>query len=179
MRRTRPRRHPASAAGFSLIELMVGVSVLGVLASLALLAGSETLAQQRLEAATRRLAQGLERGRAEAEERGRPCGLSLGAGGWEEPAGGELEPCSSGVRSLDEGVEPGVVALRHTLPPVLRFSSNGLVLDGGTVVLTSAGTALRRCLVMALPLGVVRLGRYAGAADGPPESAACQPDPEL
>ncbi len=168
-----------AAAGFSLPELLVGVTVLAVLAGLALMAGGETLARQGVEAATRRLAQGIERARAEAEERGRPCGLSLGAGGWEAPAPGGLAPCAQAVRSLDEGVEQGTVQLNQTLPPVLRFSSNGLVLDGGTVVLSSGGTPLRRCLVMALPLGVVRLGRYGGPVGAAPDSAACLPDPTL
>ncbi len=60
----------------------------------------------------------------------------------------------------------GGVELHHNLPAALRFSSNGLVLDGGLVVLASAGTPLR-------------LGRYAGPDGGPPESAACEPDPLL
>jgi hypothetical protein len=71
------------------------------------------------------------------------------------------------------------VAVVHNLPPALRFSSNGLVLDGGTVVLSTTGTPLRRCLVMALPLGVVRLGRYAGDPTATPSSAACEVDPSL
>jgi prepilin-type N-terminal cleavage/methylation domain-containing protein len=172
------------ATGFTLPELLVAVSLLGLLVVLGLMQGGETLAQQRVEAATRRLAQGLERGRAEAEEQGRPCGLSLGARGWEEPAGGGgLAPCSKAVMPLAEGPGQGDpssgLRLVHNLPAELRFSSNGLVLDGGTVVVSSSGTALRRCLVMALPLGVVRLGRYQGAADGPPDSTACRPDPNL
>jgi hypothetical protein len=61
--------------------------------------------------------------------------------------------------------------LVHNFPAVLRFSSNGLVLDGGTAVLTSSGTTLQRCLVMALPLGITRLGRY--------QSGRCDPDPAL
>ncbi|CAK6692248.1 GspH/FimT family protein [Synechococcus sp. BA-124 BA4] len=171
------------ATGFTLPELLVAVVVLGLLAALGVMQGGETLARQRVEAATRRLAQGLERGRAEAEEQGRPCGLSLGAQGWEEPAGGGLEPCSKAVMPLAEGAGQGDpssgLRLVHNLPAELRFSSNGLVLDGGTVVVSGSGTELRRCLVMALPLGVVRLGRYQGAADGPPDSTACRPDPEL
>lgn len=51
-------------------------------------------------------------------------------------------------------------------PAALRFRSNGVVLDGGTVVLAGAGTPLR-------------LDRYAGSDGGPPESAACEPDPLL
>jgi hypothetical protein len=63
------------------------------------------------------------------------------------------------------------VQLRHNLPDAVRFTSNGLVLDGGTVVVNAPGTALERCVVMSLPLGVVRMGRW---LDG-----ECRPDPSL
>jgi len=162
--------------GASLSELLITVAVLAALAGLAIQAGSESLARQRLEGATRRLAQGIERGRAEASQRGEPCGLSLSEQGWQPPADGSLTACRATALELAEGVESASVELRHNLPEVLRFSSNGLVLDGGTVVLTSAGTALRRCLVMALPLGIVRLGRYGGGPTGAPDSTLCQPD---
>jgi hypothetical protein len=53
------------------------------------------------------------------------------------------------------------------------------VLDGGTVLIAANGVALRRCLVLSLPLGVVRLGRYSGPADGTPSSSACLADGAL
>jgi hypothetical protein len=73
--------------------------------------------------------------------------------------------------ALGEGVAGGAVQLEHNLPPEVRFTSNGLVLDGGTVRLSAEGSDLERCLVMALPLGVVRLGRW--------EQQGCQADPSL
>lgn len=163
---------------FSLPELLVGLAVLGLLAGLTIQAGGESQARQRLEVAARRVALGIERGRAAAERSGRPCALSLTAAGWEDPASGGV-PCERAAIALGEGVENGTVTVTHNLPAALRFSSNGLVLDGGTVVVSGAGTPLKRCLVMALPLGVVRLGRYGGPAGGPPSSEACQPDPAL
>lgn len=165
--------------GYSLTEMLVGVSVLLLLAGLAIYVGAESMARQRLEVATRRLVLGLERGRAAAEQLGRPCGLSLTPAGWEDPLKGSLAGCERAAMPLVEGVENGSIQLSHNLPDTLRFTSNGLVLDGGTVVLTSAGTELRRCLVMAPPLGVVRLGRYGGAPGGRPDSDSCRPDPTL
>jgi prepilin-type N-terminal cleavage/methylation domain-containing protein len=165
--------------GFSMPELLVGISVLGVLAGMAFHNGGEALARQRLEAATRRLGQGLERARSEAQRQGSPCGLSLSAAGWTAPNGGELPPCERTLEGLQELVGGGDVAVAHNLPPVLRFSSNGLVLDGGTVLIAAEGVALRRCLVLSLPLGVVRLGRYVGSAEGTPSSSACIADEAL
>jgi prepilin-type N-terminal cleavage/methylation domain-containing protein len=161
----------AQASGFSLVELLVGVAILGLLAALGWGGGSESLARQRLEAATRRLDQGIQRGRAEAQKIGRPCGLSLQEEGWAPPVGGVMPPCLHTLESLKDPIAAGEVQLSHNFPAVLRFSSNGLVLDGGTAVLQAAGTSLQRCLVMALPLGITRLGRY--------EAGRCEPDPSL
>jgi hypothetical protein len=87
------------------------------------------------------------------------------------PAQSSLAPCLQTLESLKEPIAAGEVQLVHNFPAVLRFSSNGLVLDGGTAVLSSSGTTLQRCLVMALPLGITRLGRY--------RNGGCQPDPSL
>ena len=163
---------PAAAPGYSLPELLVAVAVLGLLAALSISSGSETLARQRLEVVARRLDQGLNRARAEAQRQGVPCGLSLQAEGWRPPGDGSgLPPCFNDPQRLSELVGGAEVRISHNLPAQLRFSRNGLVLDGGTVVLSTAGTDLQRCLVMALPMGITRLGRY-----GP---GGCQPDPTL
>ena len=157
--------------GFSLAELLVGIAIVGLLAVLGWSGGSETLARQRLEAATRRLDQGIQRGRAEAQKLGRPCGLSLQPEGWMPPSQSSLSPCLQTLESLKEPIAAGEVRLVHNFPAALRFSSNGLVLDGGKAVLSSSGTTLQRCLVMALPLGITRLGRY--------RNGGCEPDPSL
>jgi prepilin-type N-terminal cleavage/methylation domain-containing protein len=167
----RAQNNAPNAAGFSLAELLVGLAILGLLAALGWSGGSETLARQRLEAATRRLDQGIQRGRAEAQKLGQPCGLSLQPEGWAAPAQGSLSPCLQTLESLQEPMDAAELRLVHNFPAVLRFSSNGLVLDGGTAVLSTSGTSLQRCLVMALPLGITRLGRF--------RNGGCEPDPSL
>jgi hypothetical protein len=54
-----------------------------------------------------------------------------------------------------------------------------LVLDGGTVVVAAAGSDLQRCLVVSLPLGVVRTGRSKAAPGAIPRSGDCVVDPSL
>jgi type II secretory pathway pseudopilin PulG len=146
------------------VELLVTLSVLSLLTLLVVDSGRRHLAAVKVEAAARRLGTLLERSRDRAELAGSPLVLPLrGEGGLEEE-----------VLQGD-----GSLALHHTLPSQLRFTANGLVIDGGTAVVSAAGTDLRRCLVMSLPLGIVRVGRYDGDPAAGPSSSLCRPDPHL
>ena len=164
--------------GISLVEVLIAVVIMAILAGIAFGSGGDELARQRLESATRRLVIGIERGRLAALRTAQPCNLSLGPSGWEVPPDGSTV-CAGAAMGLGEGVAGGEVQLSHNFPAALRFSSNGLVLDGGTVVLTAKGTELKRCLVMALPLGIVRVGRYGANLAVGPRAEACSPDPQL
>ena len=157
--------------GFSLPEVLVVIVIVGLLAGMGGQSGAELLARARLEAATRRLHQGLQRAAAEASRQGQPSGMRLDAGGWGPPLRGSLPACQRTLQRLQGPLSKGVVQLEHNFPELLRFTSTGLALDGGTAVLSTAGTTLQRCVVMALPLGVVRLGRY--------QAGACNVDPSL
>lgn len=168
---TARRRVGRRQAGFTLTEMVLVALVLGMTTVVALRQGAEALARERVESATRRLALGLEQGRVAASRSGRPCGLQLGETGWQAPLAAALPPCPGVLTPAGEGIDRGGVRLEHNLPALVRFSSNGLVLDGGTVRIAAEGTALERCLVMSLPLGVVRLGRWL--------EGSCQGDPAL
>lgn len=159
------------AAGFSLVELLLVALLLGSMALLSLHQARLYLAQERVESASRRIALGLEQARLAASRSGRPCGLRLGREGWQPPQEGPLPPCMGLSLAGGEGLDRGEVQLEHNLPALVRFTSNGLVLDGGTVRIAASGSSLVRCLVMALPLGVVRLGRW--------QQDSCQADAAL
>jgi prepilin-type N-terminal cleavage/methylation domain-containing protein len=160
------------SGGFSLIELLVVVAVLTILALLAFGFEREALARLQVEAAARRVLLGLERGRAAAEREGRACALSLDQRGWRAPTAGGLPGCGGAPLELGEGVATlGELTVQHNLPSAVRFSSNGLVLDGGTVLVGHPATALVRCVVVSLPLGVTRVGLQG--------EAGCRPDPSL
>jgi type II secretory pathway pseudopilin PulG len=147
-----------------LVELLVALTLLSLLALLVIDSGRRQLAAVKVEAAARRLGTLLERSRDRAEQADSPLVLPLqGEGGLEAV-----------VLEGDAGL-----ALHHTLPSQLRFTANGLVIDGGTAVVSAVGTDLRRCLVMSLPLGIVRVGRYDGDPAAGPSSSLCRPDPTL
>lgn len=160
----------SESGGFTLPETLLALVLVGLLAQLGLASASTELAIARLEGASRRVMLGLERGRDAALRLGQPCALALSANGWQEPQGSSLPACEGAGLDLGEGLGGGpAVSLSHNLPAAVRFTSNGLVIDGGTVLLSTEGTDLVRCVVVALPLGVTRLGRQ-----GP---GGCLPDP--
>jgi hypothetical protein len=153
----------------TLAEQLVVVALLGGLGGWGLALGHEKRQRQKVEAVAGELLAGIQLARAEAERRQLACGLSLDRGGWQEPANGSLPACATGLKRFGDAV-----TLAHSFPATLRFSANGLVIDGGLVVLSQSGTQLRRCLVMALPLGLVRLGRYDADPAGPLSATLCQ-----
>lgn len=168
------RRSERGSCGLTLPELLVTVLVLGLMAAVGMGSVGRTLARTRVEAATRQLAVELEAARSSAEAAGTPCAVALTPQGWTQDQASALPPCR-----LAEAAALQQVKLSHNLAGPLRIASNGLLLDGGTVVVAAAGSDLQRCLVVSLPLGVVRIGRSKGAAGAPPRSSDCVVDPSL
>ena len=165
--RTRPN-------GFSLVECLVVVALLGILATLAIPSSSAVQRRLELESGLRRLRVGLDRGLMAAERDRQPCALQLIASGWQPSPIGDLPACRGAVMSLVE-TGAGEFELRSNLPEAVRFSTNGLVLDGGLVVLSHPSHGQALCLVIGLPLGISRTGVYQGDPGGYLSSALCLP----
>ena len=171
-----------ASAGFSLVELIVTVAVVGIIASLATPDSASDRHRLQLDAAARRLQLGLERARLLARRSQQPCGISLGSDAWLQPEpdalSGELAPCSGSGLALQEAFEQGPIRVHTNLPEMIRVSANGLLLDGGTTVLSHERVARSLCLVVSLPLGVSRVGVYQGELlelGEAPRSALCRP----
>ena len=163
-----------ACAGFSLVELLVVITVLGILLSTAIASPVAVKQNLELETGLRRLRIGLDRGRMAAERSQQPCALSLSPIGWDAPLSGELPVCRGGRLDLNEQGD-SALTLRSNLPDVVRFTANGLVLDGGLVVLSHPQRNQALCLVIALPLGITRTGTYLGDVDRPLSSSQCRP----
>lgn len=169
-------------AGFSLVELLVAVAIVGILAAIAVVHAGADHDRLLLESAARRLQLGLERARVSARRDQQACGISLTGNGWstspQELASQTLRPCSAGSLVLHEPGVQASVALHTNLPAVVRVSANGLLLDGGTTVLSHPRVATSRCLVLSLPLGISRIGVYSEtlpAAGARLRSSRCRP----
>ena len=154
----------------SLVELLTAVVVVGILAGTSINASRRPLAHQRLLAAARQLELGIEQARDQAMDQQSPCALALGQVGWLEPIDGPLPGCTQAVEPLLAGDRAAALQLDHNIQK-LQFTSNGLVLGGGTVRMSIAGLAQERCVVISLPLGITRRGVWENSQCVPPASA--------
>ena len=153
----------------SLVELLTAVAVVGILAGTSINASRRPLAHQQLLAATRQLELGIEQARDQAMDQQAPCALSLGEAGWVEPDDGSLPVCSHSLGPLLAGDRANGLRLNHNIT-ALQFTSNGLVLGGGTVRLAVDGLDQERCVVISLPLGITRRGLWENSQCVPPAS---------
>ena len=174
LRQMVPSSGGVTADGFSLLELLVAVVIVGILATTALAHPGRDRERLALEVGLRRLRTGLDRGRMAAQRQGEPCGLALSHRGWQTPTSGALDPCRGAGMALAElGSSP--LQLQSNLPEMLRFTANGLLLDGGLVVLSHPRVSHRLCMVIGLPLGITRSGVYQADPAVAFSSSHCRP----
>ena len=86
--------------GFSFVECLVVVALLGILATLAIPSSGALLRRLELDSGLRRLRVGLDRGRMAAIRDSQPCALQLSANGWQTPLTNVLPGCRGGVTPL-------------------------------------------------------------------------------
>ena len=163
-----------AAGGFSLLELLVVLVIVGILATTALAQPGRDRERLALEVGLRRLRTGLDRGRMAAERQAEPCGLALSQSGWQAPARGALAPCRGAGMALAE-LDSSPLQVHSNLPVMLRFTANGLLLDGGLVVLSHPRVSQRLCMVIGLPLGITRTGIYQADPAVAFSSSHCRP----
>jgi len=161
--RQQPRwryRQQTLSSGFSLAELLLVVALLGVSTILGWQQAAEILMRHKINAALHGLHMNLRLAATHAKQKGQPCALSLPASHESFSQAVQLSPCFTSFTFVDGELFDHGVQLTHNFPSALRFASNGLALDAGTAVVGMANSRYQRCLVMALPLGIIRLGRY-------------------
>jgi hypothetical protein len=165
-----------SNPGLCQAELLLTAAILGLITALGWVHASQALGQQAVEATTRLVLEGVQKARAEAERTGLPCAMALGDQGWQDSPVAAVDPCRTALGPVAAGVFAPATRWRHNGPAAWRFTATGLVLDGGLVVVWAPGVTLRRCVVMALPLGVLRHGVYGADPEATLSSDACRPE---
>lgn len=133
MRKTRPKRSRfACAAGFTLLELMVAITVLAVLLGVGVPAFTQVIRNNQIAAQTNEFVTALTVTRSEALKRGLPvsiCAANTSQDGCEDDA----EDWSQGWLVFTDPTNPGTLDSGEDIIQVWPATSHGLnlVLDGG------------------------------------------------
>lgn len=132
----RLRRHSDHQAGFTIVEIMISLTVLGILIMMALPSFSEALQNQQLRAASEALLNGMQVARSEAIRRNLTVQVAVGPGtGWtvtEAVSGAAIQ-----ARSKDEGSPNAAVAITPAGATRVTFTPLGGVranLDGSATI---------------------------------------------
>ncbi len=135
---------PHSRRGFTLVELMVSVVIVGVLSAIALPGFTKLIANQRSRAAASDLMTALARARSEAVKRNTEVALSQATGGWSN--GWMIKhPADEHVMLDTHGKVNGATI---TGPDEVLFQSNGRArgATGSTFDILLEHTTTHRCV---------------------------------
>ncbi len=139
-------RSPRRAAGFTLIELMIVVSVAGVLAMAALPSYNQFVRNQRVKTASFEVFSSLVQARSEAITRNASVTMAPAGGGWVN--GWTLTDASGTVLRTQEAI-PGITL---TGPASVIYNGSGrLASASGSFELNATGSSITtRCITVDL-----------------------------
>ena len=165
-----------SSSGFTLIEMMVTIIIIGVIAAIAAPNFLGLLNRNRVNEAARQIEGALTEAQRQAMRRGRQCSVSIDTANKiiSNPAGGN--GCLLSNRNLND-----LIQLDTNLPAApnntITFSGKGNITGTTPPVLVVSilnGTDLQRCVVLDSLLGSQRSGEYSGTIPATPVSTNCQ-----
>jgi prepilin-type N-terminal cleavage/methylation domain-containing protein len=154
--------------GFTLIEVMVVILMLGTLGAVAAPSILASYAQKKLDHSLEQLQTSLELSQAEAIKQGKKCQVYLpdgdriiakcnvGSSGNMTSQSIPNIPDGLTVIALDSGITIGS-DLSNT-PKKITYSFSGSTDKNATIILSSKDTSLRKCLMISNGIGLIRTG---------------------
>lgn len=145
MNKPRFAHEPCPQAGFTLVELMVTVSIAAVLAALAVPSFQQLIASQRMRSASLDMVSDLVLARSEALKRGATVQVMPAGGGW---VGGWTVRLQNFATISERSQVGRGIAVTSTATSV-SFDRNGRVVNDGSTVrfaLEEVGGTRKRCV---------------------------------
>lgn len=152
-----------SASAFTLVELLVIVSILGIAAVLSLLALRQSRGDAALRQAAVELSGYLQSARSQSATATSSCQLSLSAGLVLGPSAGASNSCA-GLASVDLRAVSGLAGLTASGDTSYTFLARGLTAAAFTTVLQDASSSRQACVHVSTPAGLVKRGSRASSA---------------
>jgi len=153
--------------GFSLVELMVVTSIIGLISGISLPLLTRNLENEQLNAATKVAAAWLDDIRRQAIQNTTPCRVVVDSANTSlNGSCDDLANSSSSLKLSNEiqSKQPITLSRTDTRTSEIVFTPRGTATSGADLELSFAGSPLGRCLRVMAPLGLVRLGQRINSA---------------
>ena len=153
--------------GFSLVELMLVTSIIGLISGISLPLLTRNLENEQLNAATKVAAAWLDDIRRQAIQNSTPCRVVVDSVNTSlNGSCDDLANSSSSLKLSDEiqSKQPITLTRTDTGNTEIVFTPRGTATSGAELELSFAGSPLGRCLRVMAPLGLVRLGQRIDSA---------------
>jgi Tfp pilus assembly protein FimT len=156
-----------AAEGFSLIELMAIVAIVGILAGVAIPNFTRNWEDERLNSASKQLVAWLDDQRRKAIQQSSPCRIVITTA--TADFNGTCDNNSSQIANLNlrnEIRNSSSIALNLTAnsPPIWVFTPRGTTTTDAELRITMTGSNLGRCIRILKPLGLIRSGKLRAGA---------------
>ena len=164
------RRKQQSDRGFTLIELMIAVIVIGIIAAIAAPNFIGLLNRNRVNQALNQLEGAIKEAQRQAMRQGKRCTININT--TTNILTGNPSNCLLSQREINDDI-----AIRTNLSgiiPNIAFSHIGSTTRMGTIVVSSDGTDSQKCFVISLGTGISRTGDYVGSKTGSVSATFCQ-----
>lgn len=146
--------------GFTLIEMLVGIVMAGILAAIMAPSFVGMYARSRVNQSVLSVQGALLEGQRQAMRTSTPCNLTLNT--TSSAVTGSCLATSS--RPLNRvAMRASATAMRFDIKGAVAHTDGSAMSQPVTVVISAPNTSLQRCLVMSVPLGLIRTGFYSGS----------------
>ena len=153
--------------GFSLVELMMVTSIIGLISGISLPLLTRNLENEQLNASSKVAAAWLDDIRRQAIQNSIPCRVVIDNANTSLNGSCDDLANSSTILNLSDEIQskqPITLTRTDTGTTEIVFTPRGTATSGAELELSFAGSSLGRCLRVMAPLGLVRLGQRIDSA---------------